>query len=228
MTYKKHIAIRYILFFILVFIVGDLQGQVPVHQEPFHRPVFENGEVRILNVVIAPGDTSLYHLHSTPSVFIFLSSTATGTQLQGKGPVSMKFKTGSILFEDLGAPNTRVHRVWNEDRENLHVMDVELLSNAKGFKAAPLPQFKLEVDTPWVRAYRVVLEKDKELALKGKKNSFILVSGEPASVEVKQAGKFQPEMLKKGSYFNVKRKQSFNLKNTSADPVQLVLLELPQ
>jgi hypothetical protein len=211
----------------LIFILGDLQGQVPVHKEPFHRPVFENGEVRILNVVIPPGDTSLYHLHSTPSFFIFLSSTATSTQLLGKGPVSMKFKTGSILFEDLGAPNTRVHRVWNDDRENLHVMDVELLSNAKGFRSRPLSQFKLEVDTPWVRAYRVVLEKDKELNLKGKKNSFVLVSVEPAQVEVKQAGKYQPEMLKKGSYFNVKRKQSFNLKNENSDPVQLVLLELP-
>jgi hypothetical protein len=224
----KKLAIRELLFFVLLFSSGHMRAQVPVHQEPFHRPVFENGEIRILNVVIPPGDTSLYHLHSTPSFFIFLSSTATSTQLLGKGPVSMKFKTGSILFEDLGAPKTRVHRVWNDDQENLHVMDVELLSNDTGFKAPPLSQYKLEVDTPWVRAYRVVLEKDKELAIKGKKNPFILVAVEPASVEVKQAGKFQPDMLKKGSYFNVKRKQSFSLKNTSADPVQLVLLELPQ
>jgi hypothetical protein len=227
MVFIKQGVIRRILILVLMFRVADLQGQVPVHQEPFHRPVFENGEVRILDVVIAPGDTSLYHLHSTPSVFIFLSSTATGTQLQGKAPVSMKFNTGTILFEDLGAPNTRVHRVWNIDRQDLHVIDVELLSNDTGFRSPPL-QYKLEVDTPWVRAYRVVLEKDKELILKGKKNPFILVSVEAAPVEVKQAGKYQPQMLKKGSYFDVKRKQSFNLKNTSADPVLLVLLELPQ
>jgi hypothetical protein len=140
----------------------------------------------------------------------------------------MKFKTGSVLFEDLGTPNTRVHRVWNIDQEDLHVVDVELLSNAKGFKSPPLSQFKLEVDTPWVRVYRLVLDKDKELALKGKKNPFILVAIDPGPVDVKQAGKYQSEMLKKGSYFDVKRKQSFNLKNKSADTVQLVLLELPQ
>lgn len=215
------------LFFIFIFMV-DLQGQVPVHQEPFHRPVYENGTVRILNVVIPSGDTSLYHLHSTPSVFIFLSSTTVGTELQGKLPTYSQLTAGNILFEDLGAPNTRVHRVWNKDRDNLHVMDIELLSNDKGFRSRPLSQFKLEIDTPWVRAYRVVLEKDKELVLKGKRNPFILVSIDAASVEVKQGIKFQPDMLKKGSYFDVKRKQSFNLKNTSADTVQLVLLELPR
>ena len=224
----QQLFIRQFFFFVFIFSLLNAYTQVPVHQEPFHRPVFENREVRILNVVISPGDTSLYHLHSTPSVFIFLSSTAAGTQLQGKGPVSMRFTTGRILFEDLGAPNTRIHRAWNEDREDLHVIDVELLTKDTGFSAPPLSLFKLEVDTPWVRAYRVVLEKDKELALKRKKNPFILISVGPASVEVKQGGKYHREMLKKGSYFDVKRKQSFYLKNKSTDPVQLVLLELPQ
>jgi hypothetical protein len=227
MVFMKLLVIKGILVFGLIFSMADLRAQVPVHMEPFHRLVFENGEVRIMNVVIPPGDTSLYHLHATPSVFIFLSSTAAGTQLQGKRPVSMQFITGRVLFEDLGTPNTRIHRAWNEDREDLHVLDVELLAKDTGFKTPPLAQFKMEVDTPWVRAYRVVLEKDKELVLKTKKNPFILVSIDAAPVEVKQAGKYQSEILKKGSYFDVKRKQSFTLKNTSTDPVQLVLLELP-
>ena len=61
-----------------------LQAQILVHEEPRHRPVFQNKEIRILNVRVAPGDTSLYHMHTTPSFFIRLTNTITGSQVQGE------------------------------------------------------------------------------------------------------------------------------------------------
>jgi hypothetical protein len=227
MTYAG--KLRRLFFIVFVCAINSLTAQVLVHEEPFHKPVYQNKDVRILNVVIPPGDTSLYHLHYTPSVFVFFTPSAAGTQLQGKGPVSMKFTAGRILFEDLAAPNTRIHRAWNEDKEDMHVMDVELLFENSGFKSSPLqvPGVKLEVDTPWIRGYKVGLSQNEALELKGKKNSFILISLAEANVEVNTTGKPQTETLKRGSFYDIQRKKSFYVKNTGTDNIQFALLELP-
>ena len=82
------------LLFILILTssLPVLQAQILVHEEPRHRPVFQNKEIRILNVRVAPGDTSLYHMHTTPSFFIRLTNTITGSQVQGeeKRPANLR------------------------------------------------------------------------------------------------------------------------------------------
>src|SRR5271154_5328225 len=54
---------------------------IPVSMEPRHHNIFENKWVRILDVHIPPGDTSLFHKHETPSVFLVLSNTKTGSEV---------------------------------------------------------------------------------------------------------------------------------------------------
>ncbi len=126
-----------------------MQGQVVVHKEPLHLPVFQNKQVRILNVLMPPGDTSQYHIHHTPSLFIYFTTTATGSQLQGMQARSGKNPAGFIQFENLAAPNIRIHRVWNADTDTFHVMDIELLYKDSGFAQKPLtmPDLSLEIDT---------------------------------------------------------------------------------
>ena len=145
-----------------------LQAQILVHEEPRHRPVFQNKEIRILNVRVAPGDTSLYHMHTTPSFFIRLTNTITGSQVQGEEKKAGKSQAGEIRFENLAPPNNRVHRVWNADKDTFHVMDVELLMKKAVFDEKPmaLPNLKLEIDTTWVRAYRLNLLKGIEFKSK--------------------------------------------------------------
>src|SRR3954465_4010114 len=98
-----------------------LAQEVPVSKEPRNHPVFVNKKIRVLNVLLPAGDTSLYHLHSTPSLFISLSTTKTAAQLKGGQPSPFGFSTqGNIWFENLSAPHTRIHRVWNEDTSTFH------------------------------------------------------------------------------------------------------------
>ncbi len=207
-----------------------LQAQVPVHEEPRHHLVFQNTEVRMLNVLIPPGDTSLYHIHTTPSVFIFFTSTTTGSQLQGKTASSGKSAAGHILFENLAAPNIRVHRVWNLDKDTFHVMDIELLSKDTGFLQEPLslPDLKLEIDTAWVRAYRLSLSKGKNFILKDKARSFILVSLNNAEIKTEQSGKSQRQTVQPGTFFNIKKSASFAIENTTNATADFFLLELPK
>lgn len=230
MTYFK-LSFRNSLF-ILVLTSGlnVVQAQVLVHEEPRHQPVFQNKEIRVLNVLIPPGDTSQYHIHNTPSFFIRLSNTITGSQVLGELPVAGKSKAGEIRFENLAPPNNRTHRVWNADIDTFHVMDVELLIKRAVFDQKPLtlPNLKLEIDTNWVRAYRLDLLEGINFRTKNKKQSLVLISLNASTFEIRQNGKTDLQNLRPGSFFVIKRRQSFSVKNTGQSSARFVLLELPQ
>ena len=51
---------------------------MPVYEEPRHRQVFKSGTTRILELIVLPGDTSLFHSHEDPIAYINLSSARFG------------------------------------------------------------------------------------------------------------------------------------------------------
>jgi uncharacterized protein (DUF885 family)/quercetin dioxygenase-like cupin family protein len=58
---------------------------VPVYHEPHHRMLFQYGTTRILEGQVPPGDTSWYHVHAEPILYITLSTTtAQRTQVLGE------------------------------------------------------------------------------------------------------------------------------------------------
>jgi hypothetical protein len=229
MNYLKIVFQRNSFFLVLILKLTNLSGQVPVHEEPRHHLLFQNKEIRILNVLIPPGDTSQYHIHTTPSLFIRLSSTTTGSQLQGGKASSGKSIAGTILFENLAPPNIRTHRVWNADKDTFNVMDMELLLKDTVFDKLPLtmPNLELEIDTNWVRAYRLTMLGGTEFMINNEKQLLILVSLNVATMQTKQNGKTGYQTIKPGSYFVIRKKQSFSIKNTTDKNVPFVLVELP-
>jgi hypothetical protein len=229
MTYPKS-DFRITLFFLfLILKLSDLSAQVPVHEEPRHHLVFQNKEVRILNVLIPPGDTAEYHIHTTPSLFIRLTNTTTGSQLKGGKASSGKSIAGTILFENLAPPNIRTHRVWNADKDTFNVMDIELLTNDAVFDKAPLtmPNLELGIDTTGVRAYRLTMAGGTDFSIKSKKQLLILVSLNDVRIQTKQDGETDNQTLKPGNYFVIKEKQSFYIKNPGDKITPFVLIELP-
>ena len=229
MNYLK-LSLRSIVFILVFFCKRcDTEAQVQVHQEPRHHPVFQNAQIRILNVLLPPGNTTQYHLHHTPSVFIYFTNTLTGSQLQGGTASTGRNVAGRIQFENLAAPHTRVHRVWNIDKDTMHVIDVELLFKDSGFVQKPLalPGLTLVIDTTWTRAYRLTLLKGNNCMLSNKDRSLIFISMDASTIQTKQNGKTNDQTLKPGSFFEIKRNHSFSLKNTGDKTIQFVLLELP-
>lgn len=104
-----------------------IKAQVPVRNEPRHHPVFQNSYIRLLDVWIPPGDTSLFHIHATPSLFVILSNTYTGSQIMGEGWVNNHNNAGTTWYRSF-SPDTLIHRVCNSDTVPFHVNDIELLS----------------------------------------------------------------------------------------------------
>lgn len=119
--------ITWVLIIILCF--GSLlSAQVPVSEEPLHRPVLQNKYIRLLDVWMDPGDTSLYHIHAIPSLFLQLSNTTVGSQIKGQEWVKEKFVTGKAWYRSF-FEDTLVHRVSNWGTTPLHVTDIEILSS---------------------------------------------------------------------------------------------------
>jgi hypothetical protein len=59
------------------------QSIVPVHEEPRHRVAHETAAFRILDIQIPPGDTTLFHRHSTPIAYVSIGVSPVNIQPYG-------------------------------------------------------------------------------------------------------------------------------------------------
>lgn len=203
-------------------------AQVPVSKEPRHHLVFENAKVRILNVLVPPADTTQYHVHSTPSVFIPFTKTHTGSQRINEQPEYSTSVAGNVWFEDLSEPHIKIHRVWNMDTSVFHVMDVELLTKDSGFNFKPLAieHSHLQIDTPWVRTYSIHLLKNEEVIIKDQPSGFILVAINDAEIKMMENGKESTSFIKTGQYFWINENDKFSVINTGATTANFIMVSI--
>src|SRR6478735_8908555 len=84
-SFMKHTK-HFIHLLILLLAFNKIQAQVPVIKEPRHKTVLLNNYIRLIDVHLDPHDTTLYHIHATPSVIVFISRSLIGTQdMSGTG-----------------------------------------------------------------------------------------------------------------------------------------------
>jgi hypothetical protein len=214
-----------VLFLILLAfaIQTNAQEAIAVSKEPLHKNVFENNYLRVLDVRISPGDTTQFHKHETPSVFISLHPVRTGSQvIVEDGSASVLSLDRRITFEGF-YKSPRVHRVWNLDTSVFHVMDVEVLTKGDKNIEAPitLPEFKQLFDAPPVRTYRVTLKGNQEIEIK--RNTAILIVGLNDADRVTVNNK---SFLKEGDFLFIPASEKIKLSNKSSQEYSFALLEL--
>lgn len=59
------------------------QSVVPVHEEPRHRLVHDAPDLRILDILIQPGDTTLFHRHDAPIAYVQIAASVVNQQTLG-------------------------------------------------------------------------------------------------------------------------------------------------
>jgi quercetin dioxygenase-like cupin family protein len=149
---------------------------VPVHQEPRHRMVFESPGLRILDVQIPPGDTTLFHTHSDPILYVTMSSSTTRTQALGgawngtpasgpaaSGPFTLAPSTppGRMMSTTTYAERALTHRVSNVG-DTLFRLIATTNASAGDDSTQPSPGFAgtPEITNRWFRGYRVIVNGD--------------------------------------------------------------------
>jgi hypothetical protein len=208
------------------FLYGTLAyGQLPVRNEPWHHNVFENDHVRVLDVFLAPKDTTLYHLHNTPSVFIVYTQTRVGSQLWQQPPQEGINLAGDVSYDSLNTP--RLHRVWNKDTGWFHVMDVELTASTPSSTIAVIHSsfLKLLFEKKQVNGYSIELKPANTVPIPASLNGYLLVSRNETAIDYKSNGSIQHRIMKAGHYIWIEAGKAFSL-STHQLPASLVLLQL--
>ena len=198
---------------------------MPVSREPLHHVALQNKFIRLLDVWVPPGDTSQYHIHSTPSVFIYLSNNLIGSQVKGEGWNTDMAITGKAWYRSFD-PDTLVHRVGNLDRTMFHVNDIEILSpyNLKNrSQTKPLP-FTMLFQNEKTFAYQLTGDSfNKELIKDRGPIVAELTTGSGLSfydAKTKRSKKIDP-----GNYLYIAPGSSFYFIREGTDAINLVLFE---
>jgi hypothetical protein len=136
---------------------ADTGTVIDVRNEPHHHLVFENSLVRILEVTIEPGTSTVFHRHSHDNFAVYLNDASTASQYEGKPmPDSAPHVAGSVTFSAADA-QPYVHRVVNTGPSAVHVLDVEIklpMDHRTGTANTLAP---VAIDNDRIRAYTISL-----------------------------------------------------------------------
>ena len=105
--------------------VAVVSAQVPLDKEPHHKVLLDTLLLRILEITVAPGETTLDHRHEFDIATVALGTASTRTQRPGEAWGAPRIRPlGSLdLVEYTGKPT--VHKVENIDKTPYHLIAVE-------------------------------------------------------------------------------------------------------
>jgi quercetin dioxygenase-like cupin family protein len=201
-----------------------ISAQVQVSKEPRHKKMRENKYIRLLDVRIPPGDTTQFHIHSTPSLFLEFTNTSVCVQIKGQGWVTSQNIAGSAAYRSF-LNDTLVHRVSNCDTVPFHVIDIEILSSYNSKRHfTPLP-------------FTQLFENEKAAAYQLTDSSFTkhLISGRgPMVAELVEGNEVifhntrnkKSTSIKRGKYLYIKPGSSFYFSAKENEKIDLVLFEI--
>ncbi|MBV9960855.1 MAG: hypothetical protein JO072_01295 [Parafilimonas sp.] len=185
---------KYLLCLFAIVSFNKIHAQVPVIKEPHHKPVLVNDYVRLLDVHINPGDTTLYHIHAAPSVMVHISNSIIGSQITGEQPTqAAEVLAGQTRFAAYNE-HTVTHRVFNAGSNVFHVMDIELIKKEPASDSCTaLSNVETTINGKLVRVYKFDVSKTSPLNIPAGSCAHLLVciSGEiNTGIEHLRAGEY--------------------------------------
>src|SRR2546423_1368639 len=173
---------------LVILLYAVFQSAVPVASEPRHHLKFENQYVRVFDVLVPPGDATLFHTHSNDYVFVTISGANLKAQVMGAQPVDLNLTSGEVRFTK--APLT--HRVTNVGSTPFRNITVEILSSPRSTSTAAslenLPGHTLVLDNERVRVHRLVLEPGQSTGVHTHELSGLGVAVSTGEIEIESPG----------------------------------------
>ncbi len=212
------------LIIIIFLLLKGVAAQVQVSEEPRHVPVLGNKYVRLLDVRLLPGDTTMFHIHSTPSVFVPFTNTSIASQTKEKGWVTEQLVAGKAWYRSF-TPDSLIHRVANVDSTPFHVNDIEILSYYDTVNYRRRLYFPLLFDNDRVTAYQLTRKYYATSIVKDRGPIVVaLVSGD--LVYYTNTVTNQKSVMKAGSYLYIDPGSSFYFSFKGNEPVNMILFEI--
>jgi len=209
---------------IISLLLKEVTAQVQVSEEPRHVPVLVNKYIRLLDVRLPPGDTTMFHIHSTPSVFVPFTNTSIASEVKDKNWVTEQLVAGKTWYRSF-TPDSLIHRVANVDSSPFHVNDIEILSYYDTLTYRGKLPFPLLFENDRVNAYTLT-GKDYVTGIVKDRGPVIvaLISGD--LVYYTNTVNDQKIVLKAGEYLYIDPGSSFYLSFKGGKPVNMILFEI--
>jgi hypothetical protein len=201
-------------------------SQIPVRLEPKHHPILQNNFVRVLDVRIPPGDTTLFHIHATPSVFVVLNPVHTGSEVkQESHGYKRTAEDPNIWYEQL-EESPRIHRVWNADTALFHVMDIELPHHTSEGPThnPPPPGLQVLFNEKPVRVSKLLLAPQATYNMHHALSYVLFIR--LTDQNDGQALINRKPLNEKGQIYFLNKGQSASLSNRASAPVSFAVLEI--
>jgi quercetin dioxygenase-like cupin family protein len=143
---------------VIALLAAPAQSPVPVGREPRHHLKFENQYVRVFDVVVPPGDATLFHTHANDYAFVSIGDANLKAEVLGGQPADLVLKDGEVRF----TKGVITHRVTNVSRAPFRNITIEILSSPGGKNGAAdvpvTPGHTLVLENDRIRVERIVLE----------------------------------------------------------------------
>ncbi|MCZ4408825.1 hypothetical protein O3Q51_08405 [Cryomorphaceae bacterium 1068] len=134
----------FIFFLVITFSSNNAFSQSDkyplVHKEEFHQSIFENDQLRVLNVRASNGDTTALHRHCNPILYLTLQGVTVSLEEPAQPWKNVKLPTGWIGQDIYKSDSCFVHRFAIPEEGRLHIVAVEALKNtdAISFSSDPI------------------------------------------------------------------------------------------
>lgn len=204
------------------------QTAVPIEKEPMHRLKFENEFVRVFDVLIPAGKTSLFHTHVYDGVGVRVSNGDMIDEMIGGEKNPFVAKWGEATF---GSRPTFSHRVVNAGAADFHNIYVELLPQKEPGKQSALPVLSdrhvIVIDNPRVRVNRLVLKPGESSPLHTHTRNGLGVIIYDAKVEIVSQGASPRQLdMKAGDFVWQTAGTTHMIKNTGTTIFEAIDIEL--
>jgi quercetin dioxygenase-like cupin family protein len=187
-----------IVFSLVSLVIPSFQSAVPVEKEPRHITKFENTYARVFDVVLPPGDETLFHTHSKDYFFVMIGASDLKAEILGSPVIDMPLADGEVRF-------TRAmvtHRVRNVGKTDFHAVAVEILrsAGAKAVSHSEIAGHTLVMDNDRVRIERVLLEPGQSTGVHTHHLGGMNIAVSGGSIEMEIQGSRQTIDIKAGEF----------------------------
>ena len=133
------------------------QAPIPIEKEPMHRLKLENDLVRVFDVLVPAGKTTLFHTHSFSGVSVRMSNAEMSELFTDARTNDFKARWGVVTY---GSAPPYSHIVINKGKTDFRNIYVELKPRESSGEAVPplIDVNAILIDNPVVRVNRRVLK----------------------------------------------------------------------
>lgn len=191
------------------------QRVVMVYEEPRHRVVHQDGDLKLLDVQILPGDTTMMHTHDSPILYTFISS--------GNGPSG-----GRVQSITSYATEHFTHEVTNPGPNLFRIIALAHYGpgEAEGVDTRPdgVPG-EPQLENDWFRSWRIELAPGEQTALHRHRNPVAIVQVGEGRAEVSKENGFDVELIEMGQWTWRDAESPYTVFNAGSAPLTIVVNE---